>query len=62
MESQAERAKRARELYESGANIVDVAAELGVAYGTARKLIIAGGATLRPRGKRRQGFTPSDET
>jgi len=52
---------RAAALYVSGLSIEDVAAELGVAYRTARKAILSHGITLRGPSARLVGRTRPDK-
>lgn len=52
---------RAAALYVSGLSIEDVAAELHVAYRTARKAILSNGVTLRDASTRLVGRTRPDK-
>lgn len=52
---------RAAALYVSGLSIEDVAAELNVAYRTARKAILSNGVTLRGPSARLVGRTRPDK-
>jgi hypothetical protein len=48
---------KAAELYTSGKSVVEVASELGVTYGKARKLIAEAGADIRNTSDRLKGKT-----
>ena len=44
--------REAARLYEQGMTLEEVAAELGVGHETVRSAVVAGGGTIRPRGRR----------
>jgi len=55
-------ASQAASLYTSGKSVVEVASELGITYGKARKLIVDSGTPIRDASSRLKGRTRKPAT